>query len=509
MFDNQERAFVAVNEAEEISFIPRMANRHGLITGATGTGKTISMQVMAETFSDMGVPVFAADMKGDFSGVAKKGGIHESVQKRVEKYKLLEKGFEYKEHPVQFWDVFGEKGHAVRATISSLGPILLERLLMLNDTQGAILNAVFKIADDSDLLLLDLKDLQKMVQYVGDNRKDFISQYGNIAPASIGAIQRSLLRLESEGGHLFFGEPELRIYDMIKTDHRGKGMINVLAADKLMNSPRIYTTFLLWMLSDLFENMPEVGDLEKPKLVFFFDEAHMLFSGMPKLLLEKVEQIVRLIRSKGIGIYFVTQSPADIPEIILAQLGNRVQHALRAYTPKEQKAVRVAANSFRPNPLFDTAEAITELGTGEALVSFLDEKGAPTPVERAFVLPPEGQIGPITEEEREQIIKSSLVYGHYEKEIDRHSAYEELTGQMEETERKMLAEAKQKELDKAKREKEKARAAADRARRAKKRSSPVNRTINDIGRTVRRQMTNQVSRNITRAIMGTFFGFRK
>ena len=397
MFDNQHRSFIAINDDKEICFIPKMANRHGLITGATGTGKTISLQVLAETFSNMGVPVFAADMKGDLSGVAKVGGNKESVTKRVAQFKLAEKGFEYKSCPVQFWDVFGEQGHPVRTTVSELGPLLLERLLMLNETQGAVLSLIFKIADENDLLLIDLKDLQKMLQYVGDNRAQFTITYGNISTQSVGSIQRNLARLEAEGGEMFFGEPELNISDLIKTDNRGKGIINILAADKLMNSPRIYTTFLLWLLSDLFENLPEVGDLEKPKLVFFFDEAHMLFNDMPKVLLEKVEQIIRLIRSKGVGVYFISQNPADIPDNILGQLGNRIQHALRAYTPNDQKAVKVAANTFRANPKFDTETAITELGTGEALVSFLDEKGAPHPVERALVVPPEGQIGPLDE----------------------------------------------------------------------------------------------------------------
>ena len=430
MFDNQHRSFIAINDDKEICFIPKMANRHGLITGATGTGKTISLQVLAETFSNMGVPVFAADMKGDLSGVAKVGGNKESVTKRVAQFKLAEKGFEYKSCPVQFWDVFGEQGHPVRTTVSELGPLLLERLLMLNETQGAVLSLIFKIADENDLLLIDLKDLQKMLQYVGDNRAQFTTTYGNISTQSVGSIQRNLARLEAEGGEMFFGEPELNISDLIKTDNRGKGIINILAADKLMNSPRIYTTFLLWLLSDLFENLPEVGDLEKPKLVFFFDEAHMLFNDMPKVLLEKVEQIIRLIRSKGVGVYFISQNPADIPDNILGQLGNRIQHALRAYTPNDQKAVKVAANTFRANPKFDTETAITELGTGEALVSFLDEKGAPNPVERAFVLPPEGQIGPVTPEERTRIIQSSLLYGIYEKEVDRISAFEIISERM-------------------------------------------------------------------------------
>lgn len=508
MLDNQNRCFVAINDEKEISFLSRMANRHGLITGATGTGKTISLQVLAETFSDMGVPVFAADMKGDLSGVAKVGGNKESVTKRVEMYKLPEKGFEYKSFPVQFWDVFGEQGHPIRATISSLGPLLLERLLMLNETQGAVLNVIFKIADENDMLLLDLKDLQKMLQYVGDNRAEFTTEYGNISRQSIGSIQRNLSRLETEGGKVFFGEPELNITDLMKTDNRGKGIINILAADKLMNSPRIYTTFLLWLLSDLFENLPEVGDLEKPKLVFFFDEAHMLFNDMPKILLEKVEQIVRLIRSKGVGVYFVTQNPADIPETILGQLGNRVQHALRAYTPNDQKAVKVAANTFRPNPKFSTETAITELGTGEALVSFLDEKGAPNPVERAFMLPPQGQIGPITPEERTHIIQSSLLYGFYEEGVDRISAFEIIAEKMNANalQRQQLEEQKLKEIKR--REQEKAEREAERQRRAAKKDDVFGGFLKDVGRSVGRQMTTQIGRSITRTILGAFFGKR-
>ena len=506
MFDNQHRSFIAINDEKEICMLPKMANRHGLITGATGTGKTISLQVLAETFSNMGVPVFAADMKGDLSGVAKVGGNKESVTKRVAQFNLSEKGFEYKSCPVQFWDVFGEQGHPVRTTISELGPLLLERLLMLNETQGAVLSLIFKIADDNDLLLIDLKDLQKMLQYVGDNRSVFTTQYGNISTQSIGAIQRNLARLESEGGEVFFGEPELNISDLIKTDNRGKGVINILAADKLMNSPRIYTTFLLWLLSDLFENMPEVGDLEKPKLVFFFDEAHMLFNDMPKILLEKVEQIVRLIRSKGIGVYFISQNPADIPETILGQLGNRIQHALRAYTPNDQKAVKVAANTFRPNPNFNTETAITELGTGEALVSFLDEKGAPNPVERAFVLPPEGQIGPITPEERLRITQSSLLYGVYEKEIDRISAFEIIAERMQADDLQKQQLEQQKQVEIQRREQEKAMREAERQKRATKKDDVFGGLLKDVGKSVTRNVSSQLGRTITRTILGAFFG---
>ena len=506
MYDNQNRPFVAINEEKELAFVPKMANRHGLITGATGTGKTITLQTMAETFSDMGVPVFAADIKGDLSGVAKIGGNKESVTKRVDGYKLKEKGFEFKAFPVQFWDVFGEQGHPVQTTISELGPLLLERLLMLNETQGAVLNLIFKIADENDLLLLDLKDLQKMLQYVGDNRAEFITTYGNISTASVGSIQRNLARLEAEGGTQFFGEPALDISDLIKTDHNGKGIINILAADKLMNSPRIYTTFLLWMLSNLYENLPELGDMEKPKLVFFFDEAHLLFNDMPQILLEKVEQIVRLIRSKGVGVYFITQNPADIPDRILGQLGNRVQHALRAYTPNDQKAVKVAANTFRPNPKFDTETAITELQTGEALVSFLDEKGAPNPVERAFILPPEGQVGPITPEERTHLIQSSLLYGIYEKDIDRISAFEIISEKMKATDLQKQQLEQQKQLEIEQREREKALREEEKRKRTEAKDDVFGGLLKTVGRTVGRQVTSQIGRSITRTILGAFFG---
>ena len=506
MYDNQNRPFVAINDEKELAFVPKMANRHGLITGATGTGKTITLQTLAETFSDMGVPVFAADIKGDLSGVAKIGGNKESVTKRVDGYKLKEKGFEFRAFPVQFWDVFGEQGHPVQTTISELGPLLLERLLMLNETQGAVLNLIFKIADENDLLLLDLKDLQKMLQYVGDNRAEFITTYGNISTASVGSIQRNLARLEAEGGTQFFGEPALDISDLIKTDHNGKGIINILAADKLMNSPRIYTTFLLWMLSNLYENLPEVGDMEKPKLVFFFDEAHLLFNDMPQILLEKVEQIVRLIRSKGVGVYFITQNPADIPERILGQLGNRVQHALRAYTPNDQKAVKVAANTFRPNPKFDTETAITELQTGEALVSFLDEKGAPNPVERAFILPPEGQVGPITPEERTHLIQSSLLYGIYEKDIDRISAFEIISEKMKASDLQKQQLDQQKQLEIEQREREKALREEEKRKRAEAKDDVLGGLLKDVGRSVGRQVTSQLGRTITRTILGAFFG---
>lgn len=490
MFDNQQRAFVAINDEMEICFFPKMANRHGLITGATGTGKTITLQNLTETFSDMGVPVFAADIKGDLSGLAKVGGNKSSVTKRVDAYQLKEKGFEYKNYPIEFWDVFGKKGIPIRTTITELGPLLLERLLDLNSTQGAILTMAFKIADENNLLLIDLKDLQKLLQFIGDNRKDFITQYGNISTASIGAIQRSLIRLESQGGEYFFEEPNLNINDFIRTNAQGKGIVNVLAADDLMNAPKVYTTMLLWLLSELYEELPEVGDLERPKLVFFFDEAHLLFSDMPKELLERVEQIVRLVRSKGVGIYFVTQNPADIPESILGQLGNRVQHALRAYTPNDQKAVRVAANTFRANPKFDTAEAITQLGIGEGLISFLDTKGAPQIVQRAFILPPSAQVGPINQAEREQKIKASTFYGKYTQTIDRTSAYEILS-QKEQTEKQQIEKATQKMTED----------------NSKQKTGFWETALQDIfkqiGRNLKRQAGNEITKIIKRSILGT------
>jgi DNA helicase HerA-like ATPase len=408
------------------ALLPQMANRHGLITGATGTGKTVTLQSMAERLSFAGVPVFMADVKGDLSGMGAAGNPSEKLLKRIADLGL--DGFTPYANPVAFWDVFGQGGVPVRATVSDMGPLLLARLLNLNDTQAGVLQLVFKIADDQGLLLLDLKDLRAMVQHVGDNAKDFTTEYGNVAAASIGAIQRGLLTLEEQGGDLFFGEPMLNINDLMQVDANGRGVINVFAADKLINSPALYSTFLLWMLAELFEQLPEAGDLDKPKLVFFFDEAHLLFNDAPQALTDKVEQVVRLIRSKGVGVYFVTQNPLDVPEKILGQLGNRVQHALRAFTPRDQKAVQAAAETMRANPKFDAATAITELGVGEALVSFLDEKGRPTIVERAFIFPPASRLGPLTPAERQAIMQASPMLAAYGQTIDRESAYELLRG---------------------------------------------------------------------------------
>ena len=417
---------IAKNTQHDLALLPALVNRHGCITGATGTGKTVTLQVFAQALSDIGVPVFMADVKGDLSGIAKAGTQSAKLKERLAALGMDEP--QWAAAPVTFWDVFGEQGHPIRATISDLGPLLLARMLNLNDTQQGVLQLVFKIADDNGLLLLDTKDLRAMLRYVGDNAADFKTEYGNISAASIGAIQRGLIGIEEQGGDNFFGEPMLNIDDLLQTNGDGKGIVNILAADKLMQSPRLYSTFLLWLLSELYEQLPEVGDLDKPKLVFFFDEAHLLFAEAPKPLLQKIEQVVRLIRSKGVGVYFVTQNPLDIPDTVLGQLGNRVQHALRAYTPRDQKAVQAAADTFRANPSLNTSQVISELGVGEALVSFLDEKGRPTIVERAYILPPASQIGPISQEERQQLIAGSIVAGVYDTAVDRESAYEKLKG---------------------------------------------------------------------------------
>lgn len=403
---------------------PDKANRHGLITGATGTGKTITLQTLAEGFSQIGVPVFMADIKGDLSGIARQGSLGEKLAKVLEQRNLPTP--EFGAFPTTIWDVLGEQGHPVRATVSDLGPLLLARMLNLNETQSGVLQLVFKIADDNGLLLLDLKDLRAMCQQVGDNASQYTTKYGNISAASIGAIQRGLMQIEAQGGDRFFGEPMLNIADLMQTDGSGKGVVNILAADKLMQSPRLYATFLLWMLSELFETLPEVGDVEKPKLVFFFDEAHLLFSDAPKVLIERIELVVRLVRSKGVGVFFVTQNPLDIPDTVLAQLSNRVQHALRAFTPRDQKAVKSAADTMRANPGLDVAAAITELGVGEALVSLLDEQGRPSMTERVYIVPPASQIGPITTDQRQALLQNSIVAGIYEKTVDRASAYEAL-----------------------------------------------------------------------------------
>ncbi len=420
-----EPLLIAKHDTTECHLLPGLANRHGLITGATGTGKTVTLQTLAENFSRIGVPVFMADVKGDLTGASQPGNIGDKLAAV-----LKERGLDLPAPlacPVALWDVFGEQGHPVRATISDMGPLLLGRMLNLNETQLGVLNLVFKIADDNGMLLLDLKDLRAMLQYVGDNAKEFTTEYGNVSAASVGAIQRGLLQIEQQGGTQFFGEPMLDINDFMQTVD-GQGVVNILTADKLMNSPRLYATFLLWMLSELFEQLPEIGDPEKPKLVFFFDEAHLLFNEAPKVLVERIELVVRLVRSKGVGVYFVTQNPLDIPDSVLAQLGNRVQHALRAFTPRDQKAVKATATTMRQKPGLNIETAITELAVGEALVSFLDAKGRPSITERVYVLPPGSQLGPITPQQRKVLMAGSLVAGVYEKVVDRESAYEKLKG---------------------------------------------------------------------------------
>ncbi len=454
---------------KNLYLLPSMANRHGLIAGATGTGKTITLKVMAESFSDMGVPVFLADVKGDLSGMCRPGRDTEDMQKRIERFGIED--WEYKSYPTRFWDIFGEKGIPVRVTVSEMGPTLLGRLLNLTEIQTGVLNIVFKVADEHGLLLLDLKDLRAMLQFVGENRAEFTTMYGNVSAASVGAIQRALLAFEEEGGELFFGEPELDIRDWMRTGPYGRGYINVLESQRLIQSPKTYATFLLWMMTELFERLPEVGDLEKPRMIFFFDEAHLLFTDAPKALVQKIVQVVKLIRSKGVGVYFISQSPSDIPNDVLAQLSNRVQHALRAYTPAEQKSIRAAAKAFRVNPAFDTESALTELGVGEALVSFLDEKGIPTVVERAKILPPQSLMGIAEESAVESVIRSDEFELKYRESEDRESAYEVLvaaTAELEEQRRKEAEEAaaekqRQKEEAEAEKQRQREEAAAQKA----------------------------------------------
>lgn len=474
---------------------PKMANRHGLVAGATGTGKTVTLKVLAESFSDMGIPVFLADIKGDLASLAATGISNENMQERINRFGI--DNFTYKSFPVQFFDVFGEGGLPVKTTISEMGPLLLSRILDLNDTQTGIMNIVFRVADDNKLLLLDLKDLRAMIQYVGENAKELSMEYGNITAQSLGAILRSLMSLEDQGGNYFFGEPALDFKDWMKVTEDGKGYINVLHSTKLFLNPALYSTFLLWMLSELFEELPEEGDLTQPKMVFFFDEAHLLFEDAPKVLLNKIEQVVRLIRSKGVGVYFVTQSPMDIPDEILGQLGNRIQHALRAYTPADRKRVVTAAQTFRQNPDFDTVEAITELGTGEALISCLDEKGRPGIVERAFILPPQSQFGTIEESLRSQIIHSSSIYNKYNKEIDRESAYEQLIEikneelQSEREEQVRLEEEKRREKEQKELEKLRKKKAS--------RMTPIERATNSAVSAIGRE----IGRTLFRGILGS------
>jgi DNA helicase HerA-like ATPase len=480
----------------DVVLLPAMANRHGLVAGATGTGKTVTLQVVAENLSKIGVPVFMADVKGDLAGISQPGTATQRLMDRIQQLKLPE--YIFRGCPVTFWDVLGEGGHPIRTTVSEMGPLLLARMLNLNDTQEGVLQIVFKIADDNGLLLLDLKDLRAMLQYVGDNAAEFQTQYGNISAASIGAIQRGLLVLQEQAGDKLFGEPALNIDDLLQTDSQGRGVVNILVADKLMQMPQTYAMLLLYVLSELYESLPEVGDVEKPKLVFFFDEAHLLFQDAPKVLLDKIEQVVRLVRSKGVGVYFVSQNPLDIPDVILGQLGNRVQHALRAFTPRDQKAVKSAAETFRANPAINTETAITELGVGEALVSLLEEKGTPSVVERAFIVPPRSQIGAITPEQRRQIIASSVLYGHYESAVDRESAFEKLKARADEKAQQVAATQAQQSQEKAERQ-------------AKQQSHQ--RTgdglMEAVMKSTMRSAGSQLGRQITRGLLGGIFGGRR
>ncbi len=482
---------------EPAAILPSMANRHGLIAGATGTGKTITLKVMAESFSDLGVPVFLADIKGDLGGCVKAGAASGSIDKRLGGMGMDPAEFKYQSYPVRFWDVYGEGGHPVRTTVSEMGASLLSRLLGLTDVQAGVLSIVFRVADDKGWLLIDLKDLRSMVAYVADHASELLNQYGNVSRQSAGAIQRALLRLEDEGGELFFGEPDIKLSDWMQTDDSGRGFINILHCAKLSSSPLLYSTFMLWLLAELFEELPEAGDLEKPKLVFFFDEAHMLFNDAPKALRDKVEQVVKLIRSKGIGVYFITQQPSDIPDPILAQLGNRVQHALRAYTPAEQKAIRAAADSFRTNTKFDTKTVLTELGTGEALVSFLDEKGRPSIVERATILPPQSSMGAIDDERRRAEIHADDFFGKYEVAVDNESAYEliEAERKADEEEARESAEREAKEKEQEKREKEKA--------KSKKKSSTKKSAISKAADSALSSVGRELGRQIGRGLFGT------
>lgn len=491
-----EPILVAKNDANEFHLLTNMANRHGVITGATGTGKTVTLQRIAEGFSERGVPVFMADIKGDLTGVSQPGGGNTRIDDRNKMLGIEAPAFEGK--PVTLWDVFGKQGHPLRATVSEMGPLLLGRILQLNDTQEGVLSLAFKVADENGLMLVDLKDLQSLLMFVGENAEEFTLKYGNVSKATVGAIQRGLLQIEQQDGSVFFGEPAVRLEDFMQT-LGGKGVLNLLAADDLINSPKLYSTFLLWLLSELFESLPEAGDLEKPKLVFIFDEAHLLFNDAPPALVERIEQVVRLIRSKGVGVYFVTQNPADIPPKVLAQLGNRVQHALRAYTPQEQKAVRVAAETFRVNPALDVSSVITELGVGEVLISTLDEKGVPTMVDRAFVVPPVSKIGPVSPEQRQELISGSVVAGIYENAIDRESAFEVLKARAE----TRLAEQE------ATRSAEEAERQAEQQAKAEARAAGGRRTdtiAEAMGKSVARAVGVTLGRQIVRGVLGSIFG---
>ena len=494
MFTEEKQLYIAHCDNGPLFMVGKMANRHGLIAGATGTGKTVTLQVIAESFSQAGVPCFMADMKGDLSGISQAGKMSGFIEKRCPEFGI--ENPQFKGCPTRFFDVFGEQGHPLRATISDMGPQLLSRLLGLNETQTGVLNIVFKIADDRGLLLIDMKDLRLMLDYVAKNAKEFTTTYGTISSVSVGAIQRALLALEAEGADKFFGEPAFNVFDFLQTEN-GQGVMNVLAADKLMLNPKLYSTFLLWLLSELYTQLPEVGDLELPKLIFFFDEAHMLFKDTSKALVDKIEQVIRLVRSKGVGVYFITQSPDDIPDAIAGQLGNRILHGLRAYTPKEQKAVRAAAQTFRANPNFNTENAILELGTGEALVSLLDEKGAPSIVQRAKILFPLSQIGAITDEQRSTLIRQSRLYGTYDKSFDRESAYEVLVAEQQQAEKRAQKEADEEAKRKEKLTKSAKSSSTKKSTTRKAAEKAINTTATTFGR--------QLGKSIFRSILGGIF----
>ncbi|OUY08835.1 helicase HerA-like domain-containing protein [Acinetobacter populi] len=506
----------STDTTKEIVLYSQLANRHGLIAGATGTGKTVTLKVLAENFSRIGVPVFLADAKGDVSSIAKAGSSNAKFEERLKMLNI--DSVPFAASPVTFWDLFGQQGHPIRTTVSEIGPLLLARILNLNDTQEGVLSAVFRVADDQGLLLIDFKDLKAMISYVSENAASLKNEYGNLSPASLGAIQRNLLALADQGGEKFFGEPSLDILDFLQTDSNGHGYINLLAADKLMNTPKLYATFLLWMLSELFEKLPEVGDLDKPKLVFFFDEAHLLFDNASPALQQKIEQVVRLIRSKGVGIYFVTQNPLDLPESVLGQLGNRVQHALRAFTPKDQKAVKTAADTFRANPNFNVAEVITQLAVGEALISCLDEQGTPQIVERGWVMPPYSSFTPLTPEERQALMQQSIVAGVYENEVDRDSAYEMLQRKVSESEQQKQAEAqaaqqaKEQEALAKQQAKEQERLAREQQKQADKAQKEREKLTQDLvgtfAKSAARSLGGKTGQTLVRGILGSLFGKR-
>ena len=507
---SENKAYVANAQGKKIYLLPEMANRHGLITGATGTGKTVTMKVLSESFSAMGVPVFLADVKGDVSGLAEPGADSEGMQKRIDRFDL--RGcWNYQGYPVAFWDIFGEKGIPVRIKVSDMGPLMFSRLLGLTEVQTGILHIAYRVADDNGLELIDLKDLRAMLAYVNDNRGSLVTTYGNVTPQSIGAIQRALLRLEDEGGNIFFGEPSISVSDLLRVDENGHGLLNILDSTKLIRSPLIYSTFLIWLVSELFERLPEVGDPEKPKAVFFFDEAHLLFQNAPKAFLEKIVQLVKLIRSKGVGIYFVSQSPSDIPNDVLAQLSNRIQHGLRAYTPSEMKAVKAAANSFRPNPDLDSEKEILSLGTGEALVSLLDKEGIPTMVERANILPPQSLMAPAQEEIRQKILDSDPLFAAYQEAVDRYSAYEKLKEEadakaqadLEEAEKK-ATEQKEAEEKKAAAKREAEQKKADAAK--KKKQSAAGKAAKKVAKTATNSILSRIGRKLGKAIVRGIFG---